>query len=77
MNASKPSDQSKGLGGNIGCSDENLYMVIKGFPTVVTQDQQFKIGEKPTVVLYTYINRHVGTHARQNQEQYQTRLFLD
>ena len=36
MNASKPSDQSKGLGGNIDCRDKNLYMVLKGFPNVVT-----------------------------------------
>ena len=36
LNASKPSDQSKGLGGNIGCRDKNLYMVLKGFPNVVT-----------------------------------------
>ena len=32
MNASKPSYQSKGLGGNIGCRDKNPYMVLKGFP---------------------------------------------
>ena len=36
LNASKPSDQSKGSGGNIGCRDKNLYMVSKGFPNVVT-----------------------------------------
>ena len=28
---------------------------------VVTLDQQYNIGEKPTVILYTYINRHAGT----------------
>ena len=34
LNASKPSDQSKGLGGNIGCRDKNLYLVrgIKRVP---------------------------------------------
>ena len=36
LNASKPSDQSKGLDGNIGCRGKNLYMVLKGFPNVVT-----------------------------------------
>ena len=36
LNASKPFDQSKCLGGNIGCRDKNLYMVLKGFPNVVT-----------------------------------------
>ena len=28
---------------------------------VVTLGQQYNTGEKPTVVLYTYINRHAGT----------------
>ena len=36
MNASQPSDQSKGLGGNIGSRDKTLYMVLKGFSNVVT-----------------------------------------
>ena len=36
LNASKPSDQSKGFGGNIDCRDKNLYMVLKRFPNVVT-----------------------------------------
>ena len=36
MNASTPSDLSKGLGGNIGCRDKKLYMVLEGFPNVVT-----------------------------------------
>ena len=26
---------------------------------VVTMGQQYNIGEKPTVIMYTYINRHV------------------
>ena len=29
-------------------------MVLKGFPNGVTQGQQYNIGEKPTVTLYTY-----------------------
>ena len=28
---------------------------------VVTLGQQYNIGEKPTVILYIYINRHAGT----------------
>ena len=28
---------------------------------VVTLGQQYNIVEKPTVILYTYINRHAGT----------------
>ena len=26
----------------------------------ITLSQQYNIGEKPTVILYTYINRHAG-----------------
>ena len=51
---------SKGLGGNIGCR-QNLFMVSKGFPNVTTSGRQYNIGEKPSVILYTYINLHAGT----------------
>ena len=27
----------------------------------ITLGQQFNVGEKPTVILYIYINRHAGT----------------
>ena len=27
----------------------------------ITSGQQYNVGEKPTVILYIYINRHVGT----------------
>ena len=36
-------------------------MVLKGFPNGVTSGQQYNIGERPTVTLYTYMNHHVGT----------------
>ena len=36
-------------------------MVSKGFPNVTTSDRQYNIGEKPSVILYTYINLHAGT----------------
>ena len=39
-------------------------MVLNGFPMVVTFGQQCNIGEKTTVILYNYINRHVGTPKR-------------
>ena len=42
---------------------------------VVTLGQQYNIGEKPTVILYSYINRHAGTpdkQRRQNSTSYQT-----
>ena len=35
---------------------------------VVTLDQQYNIGEKPTVMLYTYINRHAGTPDKTKQK---------
>ena len=71
LNASKPSEHpSSGekmskvyLGGNIGCRDETSSWHLNGFPdgTVVTSGQQYNLGEKSTVILYTYINRHAGT----------------
>ena len=33
----------------------------------VTLGQQYNIGEKPTVILYTYINRHAGTPEKQRR----------
>ena len=42
-------------------------MVSKGFPNVTTSGQQYNIGEKPSVILYTYINHHAGT-PNHNQE---------
>ena len=50
-------------------------MVLKGFPNVVTYGQQYNIGEKPTVILYTNIHYHVGT-SKQTQTRYYT-VFLD
>ena len=36
----------------------------------VTLGQQYNIGEKPTVILYTYINRHAGTPEKQQAKKY-------
>ena len=36
--------------------------------------QQYNVGEKPTVILYTYINRHAGTPEKQKK---QTRNNVD
>ena len=30
--------------------------------------QQYNVGEKPTVILYTYINRHAGTPEKQYKQ---------
>ena len=35
----------------------------------VTLGQQYNIGEKSTVILYTYINRHVGTPEKQRRQK--------
>ena len=35
----------------------------------VTLGQQYNIGEKPTVILYTYINRHAGTPEKQRRQK--------
>ena len=36
-------------------------MVSKGFPNVTTSGRQYNFEEKPSVILYTYINLHAGT----------------
>jgi len=35
---------------------------------VVPLGQQYNIGEKPTVILYTYIKRHAGTPQKQRDK---------
>ena len=35
---------------------------------VVTLGQQYNVGEKPTVILYNYINRHEGTLSKTKTE---------
>ena len=37
---------------------------------VVTLGQQCNIGEKPTVILYTYINRHAGTPEKKRKQKH-------
>ena len=46
----------------IGCKDKKktLHGIQTGSPMVVTLGQEYNVGEKPTVILYTYINRHAG-----------------
>ena len=36
---------------------------------VVTLGQQYNVGEKPTFILYTYINRHAGTSEKQQKQK--------
>ena len=49
------------LGGIKGCERKTYSWHSNGFPMVVTLGQQYYVGDKPTVILYTYINRHAGT----------------
>ena len=37
---------------------------------VITLGQQYNVGEKPTVILYTYINRHAGTPTKGKTKRY-------
>ena len=39
---------------------------------VVTFGQQYNVGEKPTVILYTYINRHAGTPDKKSKNKTET-----
>ena len=52
---------SKRLGGIKGCKYKTSSWHINGFPMEITLGQQYNVGEKPTVILYTYNNRHAGT----------------
>ena len=37
---------------------------------VVRLGQQYNIGEKTTVILYTYVNRHAGTPEKQLKQKH-------
>ena len=46
---------SKRLVGNIGyVSTKVLYEIHSGYPKIVAQGQGYNVGEKPTVIFYTY-----------------------
>ena len=32
--------------------------------------QHYNVGEKPTVILYTYVNRHAGTPEKQQKQKH-------
>ena len=42
----------------IGCKYKATTWYLNGSPMVVTLGQQYNVGEKPTVIMYTYINHH-------------------
>ena len=56
-------EMSKRLGGIKRLQIQNLFMAFKqtGSPMQIALGPQHNVGEKPTVILYIYINRHAGT----------------
>ena len=74
---------TKGMRGNINVKtfrwDHRLqiqyfFMAFKRVPLTVVQ--QYNIGEKPTVMLYTYINRHPGTRDQNETETLYLHTYL-
>ena len=56
---------SKRLGGIIGCKDKTSSWHLIGFLDGSNIGSTVHhVGEKPTVILYTYINRHAGTTSK-------------
>ena len=55
------------VGGIIGCKTKTLHGTDSTM--VKTLGHQYNVGEKPTVILYTYINRHAGTPNTTKQKQ--------
>ena len=55
---------SKRLGGIIGCKDKTSSWHLIGFLDGSNLGQLYHVGEKPTVILYTSINRHEGTPSK-------------
>ena len=68
---------SKRLDVIIGCKDKTSSWPLIGFPNGVTLGQQYNVGEKPTVTLYTYIDRHAGTDTKQNKDKRHDEPSLD
>ena len=63
---------SKCLGGIIDCKYKTSSWHLNGFPddsNIV--GSKYNTGEKPTVILYTYINRHAGTPDKNKTKQKQ------
>ena len=59
---------SKRVGGIKGCKYKTSSWHINGFPDGNNIGQQYNVGEKPTVILHTYINRHAGTPEKQRRQ---------
>ena len=50
----------------MGCKYKSSSWYLNGFPD---GSNQYNTGEKPTVMLYTYINRHAGTPDKNKTKQ--------
>ena len=46
------------VGGIKGCKYKTSSWHLNRFPMQITLGKQYNVGEKPTVILYIYINRH-------------------
>ena len=51
--------------GSKAANTKPLHDIQTGSPMEITLGQQYNVGEKPTIILYTYINRHAGTPEKQ------------
>ena len=57
----------------MGCKDHTSSWHLDGF--IDGSDiGSYNVGKKPTVILYTYINRHVGTPKGAKQKPCSTQL---
>ena len=73
QNAPRPSEHppvrgggmSKRLGGIKGCKYKTSSWHLNGSPMEITLGQQYNVGEKPTVILNIYMNRHAGAPEKQ------------
>ena len=66
---------SKRLGGIIGCKNKTSSWHLNRFPMVVTLGQHYNVGGKPTVILYTYMNRHAGIQKKNLDKQKQCSTY--
>ena len=87
MNASRPSEHPPGRGENVKTFSwdyrlqiQNLFMVFKqvrNSPMVIILSQQYNTGEKPSVMLYTHINRHAGTPNKTKNKSIVVHNYID
>ena len=54
------------VGDNLGCKENNSF--YSGSTMVVAKSQRYNVEEKPTVILYTHINRHMHVHQNKGKQ---------